>query len=78
MDDGGFYFQVKGYGTYQGKWSCYGKDCYYFSKEEKTWMESKQSCQDLGSSLIKIDDQEEQVCLLDYNWISALEVCMSC
>ncbi|XP_043736740.1 C-type lectin domain family 7 member A-like [Cervus elaphus] len=52
---------VKGYGIYQGKWSCYGKDCYYFSKEEKTWMESKQSCQDLGSSLIKIDDQEEQV-----------------
>ncbi|KAB0349945.1 hypothetical protein FD754_014802 [Muntiacus muntjak] len=44
-----------------GKLSCYGKDCYYFSKEEKTWMESKQSCQDLGSSLIKIDDQEEQV-----------------
>ena len=41
-------------------------------------MESKQSCQDLGSSLIKIDDQEEQVCLLDYNWISALEVRMSC
>lgn len=39
---------------------------YYFSKKEKTWTESKKSCQDLGASLIKIDDREEQVCLLYY------------
>lgn len=40
-------------------------------------MESKKSCQKLGASLIKIDDQEEQVCLLYYIRISALEVHMS-
>lgn len=67
VDDGGFYFQVKDYGTCQGSWSCCGKDCYYFSKTEKNWMESKKSCQELGASLIKIDDQEEQVCLLHLN-----------
>ncbi|XP_054974436.1 natural killer cells antigen CD94-like [Sorex araneus] len=47
--------------VYQGKWSCCGKNCYYFSKEEKTWNESRKSCQDLESNLIKIDDQEEQL-----------------
>ncbi|XP_008506834.1 C-type lectin domain family 7 member A-like isoform X1 [Equus przewalskii] len=51
----------KDYDTCQEKWSCCGKNCYYFSKEEKTWDESKTSCQGLGSSLIKIDDKEEQI-----------------
>nr|XP_025139042.1 C-type lectin domain family 7 member A-like [Bubalus bubalis] len=64
---------VKDYGTCQGSWSCCGKDCYYFSKTEKNWMESKKSCQELGASLIKIDDQEEQVFIqskIKYNhWI---------
>ena len=30
-------------------------------------MESKKSCQNLVASLIKIDDKEEQVCLLHQN-----------
>lgn len=63
VDDGGFCFQDKDYGTCQGKWFCCGKDCYYFSKEEKSWDESEKLCRVLGSSLIKIDDQKEQVCL---------------
>uniref|UniRef100_A0A673U2F9 Uncharacterized protein n=1 Tax=Suricata suricatta TaxID=37032 RepID=A0A673U2F9_SURSU len=50
--------------TFQGKWHCCGKSCYHFSKEEKTWEESKVSCQDLQSRLVKIDNKEEQVCLL--------------
>ncbi|XP_066106806.1 uncharacterized protein [Saccopteryx bilineata] len=44
----------------QGKWSCCGKDCYFFSREEKTWNGSMKSCKDLGSSLIKIDSKEKQ------------------
>lgn len=40
VDDGGF-FQGKDYGACQGKWSCCGKDCYYFSTEEKIWDESE-------------------------------------
>ncbi|XP_037369109.1 uncharacterized protein LOC119246987 [Talpa occidentalis] len=46
--------------TCYGKWSCCGKNCYYFSKEVKTWHESKKSCEGRGSHLIKIDDEEEQ------------------
>nr|XP_023395606.1 NKG2-D type II integral membrane protein-like [Loxodonta africana] len=47
-------------GQCQEKWSCYGENCYYFSKEEKTWNNNKKSCQDLDSSLVKIDDKDEQ------------------
>lgn len=63
MDDGSFVFKID-YGTCQVKWSCSEKKCYYFLKEEKTWGEYKKSCQDLGPRLIKIDDQQEKVCLL--------------
>ena len=62
----------------QGKPGCNGfPNITYFSKEEKIWSEYKKSFQDLGPRLIKIDDQEEQVCLLYYIRISALEVHMS-
>ncbi|XP_058599660.1 C-type lectin domain family 7 member A-like isoform X1 [Neofelis nebulosa] len=47
--------------TFQGNWYCRGKSCYHFSKEEKTWERSMVSCQDLQSSLLKIDTKEEQV-----------------
>lgn len=60
----GFCFQDKDYDSFQENWYCCGKSCYYFSKEEKTWERSKKSCQGLHSSLIKIDNKEEQVCLL--------------
>nr|XP_035979572.1 natural killer cells antigen CD94-like isoform X1 [Halichoerus grypus] len=46
--------------TLQEQMYCCGKSCYYFSREEKTWEKSKESCQDLHSSLIKIDNKEEQ------------------
>nr|XP_048288339.1 C-type lectin domain family 2 member H-like isoform X2 [Myodes glareolus] len=50
----------KGYYTCQGRWSCCGENCYYFSEEEKTWSESEASCRVLGSHLAKIDNSEEQ------------------
>ncbi|XP_027450514.1 killer cell lectin-like receptor 2 [Zalophus californianus] len=50
----------KDYDSFQGSWYCCGKSCYYFSKEEETWERSKKSCEDLRSSLIKIDNKEEQ------------------
>ncbi|XP_059536923.1 natural killer cells antigen CD94-like [Myotis daubentonii] len=53
----------KDYNTCQEKWSCCGENCYHFSKAEGTWTESKKSCQDLGSSLIKIESKEEQTFL---------------
>ncbi|KAF0880341.1 CL12B protein, partial [Crocuta crocuta] len=49
--------------TFQGKLDCFGKSCYHFSKEEKTWEKSRVSCQDLQSSLVKIDNKEEQIFL---------------
>uniref|UniRef100_A0A8D1MW86 C-type lectin domain-containing protein n=1 Tax=Sus scrofa TaxID=9823 RepID=A0A8D1MW86_PIG len=66
-------FIDKDCGTCQGKWFCCGKDCYYFSKEEKSWDESAKLCRVLGSSLIKIDDQKEQLFIqskINYNhWV---------
>nr|XP_020007433.1 C-type lectin domain family 9 member A-like [Castor canadensis] len=63
----------KGYGACQGKWSCCGEKCYYFSEKEHTWEDSDKLCKDLGSSLIKIDNKEEQNFIqlkLKYNyWI---------
>ncbi|XP_076422189.1 C-type lectin domain family 7 member A-like [Peromyscus maniculatus bairdii] len=51
---------TKGYYPCQGRWSCCGENCYYFSEEEKTWDESETSCRYLGSHLAKIDNKEEQ------------------
>ncbi|XP_045868916.1 T-cell surface glycoprotein YE1/48-like isoform X1 [Meles meles] len=61
--------------SFQGKWHCCGKSCYYFSKEEKTWEESKKSCEDLSSSLIKIDNKAEQNFIqskISYNYWTGL------
>ncbi|XP_038173780.1 natural killer cells antigen CD94-like [Arvicola amphibius] len=61
----------KGYYTCQGRWSCCGENCYYFSEEEKTWSESEASCRLLGSHLAKIDNREEQNFIqsrLNYNY----------
>lgn len=44
-------------------WSCCVKNCYYISRKEASWDDSKKLCQQHGSSLVKIDDKEEQVCL---------------
>ncbi|KAM6384293.1 oxidized low-density lipoprotein receptor 1-like [Alca torda] len=40
-------------------WLQYGEDCYYFSKEWKTWQESKAQCSALESRLLKIESKEE-------------------
>ncbi|XP_009892456.1 PREDICTED: uncharacterized protein LOC104294541 [Charadrius vociferus] len=40
-------------------WLQYGDDCYYFSKEWKTWQESKAQCSGLESRLLKIESKEE-------------------
>ncbi|XP_037369105.2 killer cell lectin-like receptor 5 [Talpa occidentalis] len=42
-----------------GRWSCYGISCYYFTNESETWRKCKQTCQNYGSSLLKIDDDDE-------------------
>ncbi|XP_058511676.1 C-type lectin domain family 2 member D3-like [Ochotona princeps] len=41
-------------------WHCFRTHCYYFSKQEVTWEESKKLCQNTRSRLVKIDDKEEQ------------------
>ncbi|KAM6290348.1 C-type lectin domain family 7 member A-like [Porphyrio hochstetteri] len=40
-------------------WLPYWEDCYYFSKEWKTWQESKAQCSALDSRLLKIESKEE-------------------
>ncbi|XP_025735467.1 natural killer cells antigen CD94-like isoform X1 [Callorhinus ursinus] len=68
----------KDYISLEEKMSCCGRSCYYFSKEEKTWERSKESCQDMRSSLIGIDNKEEQNFIqskIKYNyWIGLYKV----
>ncbi|ELV12449.1 Killer cell lectin-like receptor 2 [Tupaia chinensis] len=45
---------------YEDHWSCCGVDCYYFITENKNWKKCKQTCQSYKSSLLKIDDKDEQ------------------
>ncbi|XP_070263968.1 killer cell lectin-like receptor 2 isoform X2 [Myotis yumanensis] len=40
-------------------WSCCGVNCYLFTTENKNWKECKQTCQNKGLSLVKIDDEDE-------------------
>ncbi|XP_005866904.1 PREDICTED: natural killer cells antigen CD94 [Myotis brandtii] len=40
-------------------WSCCGVNCYLFTTEKKNWMECKQTCQNKGLSLLKIDNEDE-------------------
>ncbi|XP_040822796.1 killer cell lectin-like receptor 7 [Ochotona curzoniae] len=46
--------------SYHGYWSCDGVNCYYFTEEKKNWQECKQTCQRYSSSLLKIDNEQEQ------------------
>ncbi|XP_040985456.1 C-type lectin domain family 7 member A-like isoform X1 [Aquila chrysaetos chrysaetos] len=48
-------------------WLQYGENCYHFSKEWKTWQESKAQCSTLESRLLKIESKEE----LDFTMRSA-------
>uniref|UniRef100_A0A8C3J680 C-type lectin domain-containing protein n=1 Tax=Calidris pygmaea TaxID=425635 RepID=A0A8C3J680_9CHAR len=43
----------------RSNWLQYGEDCYYFSKEWKTWKESKAQCSALESRFLKIESKEE-------------------
>ncbi|XP_012588268.1 PREDICTED: killer cell lectin-like receptor 4 isoform X2 [Condylura cristata] len=57
-----------------GYWSCLGVSCYYFITESQDWYRCKQTCENYGSSLLKIDDDDEltfirsQICPYNY-WI---------
>uniref|UniRef100_A0A3B3VVK5 C-type lectin domain-containing protein n=1 Tax=Poecilia latipinna TaxID=48699 RepID=A0A3B3VVK5_9TELE len=46
-------------------WEQHGGNCYYFSTSKSSWTDSRRSCTDLGSDLVKIDSREEQ----DKFWI---------
>ncbi|XP_057559227.1 C-type lectin domain family 12 member B [Hippopotamus amphibius kiboko] len=42
-------------------WQWYQSSCYYFvTNEEKTWLNSRKSCMDKNSTLVKIDSLEEK------------------
>uniref|UniRef100_A0A8B9IL43 C-type lectin domain-containing protein n=1 Tax=Anser cygnoides TaxID=8845 RepID=A0A8B9IL43_ANSCY len=45
-------------------WLQYGENCYYFSKEWKTWQESKARCSALESRFLKIESKKELVKIL--------------
>uniref|UniRef100_A0A3B5MDP3 C-type lectin domain-containing protein n=1 Tax=Xiphophorus couchianus TaxID=32473 RepID=A0A3B5MDP3_9TELE len=44
-------------------WEKHGGNCYYFSTSKSSWINSRRSCVDLGSDLVKIDSREEQLFL---------------
>ncbi|XP_059743047.1 C-type lectin domain family 9 member A isoform X2 [Bos taurus] len=43
----------------KSKWSCCGQRSYYISDELKNFEESKKSCKEMDSTLLKIEDKEE-------------------
>ncbi|XP_014851672.1 PREDICTED: C-type lectin domain family 4 member E-like [Poecilia mexicana] len=47
--------------TCEAGWEQHGGNCYYFSTSKSSWTDSRRSCTDLGSDLVKIDSREEQV-----------------
>ncbi|XP_007543984.1 hepatic lectin-like isoform X2 [Poecilia formosa] len=48
----------------EARWEQHGGNCYYFSTSKSSWTDSRRSCTDLGSDLVKIDSREEQVFLI--------------
>ncbi|XP_040834636.1 killer cell lectin-like receptor 7 [Ochotona curzoniae] len=63
--------------SYHGYWSCGGVNCYYFTEEKKNWQECKQTCEKYSSSLLKIDNEQEQTFITshihsNYYWIGLL------
>ncbi|XP_032436975.1 CD209 antigen-like protein E [Xiphophorus hellerii] len=44
-------------------WEQHGGNCYYFNTKRSSWTESRDSCVDLGSDLVKVDSREEQLFL---------------
>uniref|UniRef100_A0A3B3VWA1 C-type lectin domain-containing protein n=1 Tax=Poecilia latipinna TaxID=48699 RepID=A0A3B3VWA1_9TELE len=51
-------------------WEQHGGNCYYFSTSKSSWTDSRRSCTDLGSDLVKIDSREEQ----DMFWIGLTDL----
>uniref|UniRef100_A0A3B3WCM1 C-type lectin domain-containing protein n=1 Tax=Poecilia mexicana TaxID=48701 RepID=A0A3B3WCM1_9TELE len=49
--------------TCEAGWEPHGGNCYYFSTSKSSWTDSRRSCTDLGSDLVKIDSREEQMFL---------------
>ncbi|XP_053412705.1 natural killer cells antigen CD94-like [Nycticebus coucang] len=45
--------------TCKHKWSCCGEDCYYFSCDLKDFQESRKFCNQMNSTLLKIEDEKE-------------------
>uniref|UniRef100_A0A3B3XKF7 C-type lectin domain-containing protein n=1 Tax=Poecilia mexicana TaxID=48701 RepID=A0A3B3XKF7_9TELE len=41
-------------------WELNQMNCYYFNTNKSSWNDSRRSCADLGSDLVKIDSREEQ------------------
>uniref|UniRef100_A0A673U3K5 C-type lectin domain-containing protein n=2 Tax=Suricata suricatta TaxID=37032 RepID=A0A673U3K5_SURSU len=41
------------------RWSCCGDKCYHFSRDFKTFQESKTICKSMRASLVKIEDENE-------------------
>uniref|UniRef100_A0A3B3YVF3 C-type lectin domain-containing protein n=1 Tax=Poecilia mexicana TaxID=48701 RepID=A0A3B3YVF3_9TELE len=50
--------------TCEAGWEPHGGNCYYFSTSKSSWTDSRRSCTDLGSDLVKIDSREEQTFLM--------------
>ncbi|XP_021168904.2 C-type lectin domain family 4 member E-like [Fundulus heteroclitus] len=49
--------------THGACWELQGESWYYFSNYTSSWNQSRDSCQDLGGDLVKIDSREEQMFL---------------
>uniref|UniRef100_A0A3B3WBW2 C-type lectin domain-containing protein n=1 Tax=Poecilia mexicana TaxID=48701 RepID=A0A3B3WBW2_9TELE len=66
----GFVFEGLTCLTCEAGWEPHGGNCYYFSTSKSSWTDSRRSCTDLGSDLVKIDSREDIMILhLKNFWI---------
>ncbi|XP_012891700.1 PREDICTED: NKG2-D type II integral membrane protein isoform X1 [Dipodomys ordii] len=58
-------------------WVYYGHTCYYFSKERKTWHQSRAACLSQNSSLLRVHSRERQDFLRlikSYHWLGLVRI----
>ncbi|XP_047643510.1 NKG2-D type II integral membrane protein isoform X3 [Phacochoerus africanus] len=58
-------------------WICYRNNCYQFSNESKTWLQSQASCRSQNSSLLKIYSREDQdffKLVKSYHWMGLVQI----
>lgn len=60
------------------QWSCCGDKCYHFSREFKTFQESKTICKSMSTTLVKIEDENELVMYILFSTSHCICLALTC